>query len=56
LSTFGEQVSIPVMVITGMQSAGKTTLIEAIVGFPLGYTDRALDWNRLTLLLLFRAE
>ena len=35
------QVRVPEMVIAGVQSAGKTTLIEGIIGFPVGYTDRA---------------
>jgi len=35
------QVRVPEMVIAGVQSAGKTTLIEGIIGFPVGYTKRA---------------
>ncbi|CAK9020887.1 unnamed protein product [Durusdinium trenchii] len=37
---FKHKVRVPVMVITGTQSAGKTTFIEAMVGFPVGFTDR----------------
>ncbi|CAK9055338.1 unnamed protein product [Durusdinium trenchii] len=37
---FKDKVRVPVMVIVGMQSVGKTSLIEAILRFPVGYTDR----------------
>ncbi|CAK8999155.1 unnamed protein product [Durusdinium trenchii] len=34
------QVPVPVLVMMGMQSAGKTSFIEAMVKFPVGFTDR----------------
>ena len=35
-----EKIQIPVLVATGGQSSGKTSFIETLVGFPVGFTDR----------------
>lgn len=36
-----DRMEVPQMVIAGMQSAGKTTFVEALVGFPIGFTSRS---------------
>ena len=33
---------MPVLVACGIQSSGKTTFVEALLGFPVGYTHRFL--------------
>jgi len=37
---FCDDLAVPTMVVTGTQSAGKTTYIESMVGFQVGPTDR----------------